>query len=480
MNETYSSNEKEIDLRDLMFYCLKKWRWIAAAMIITALLAGAYKYRSVVLANEQKMEAEKLKEQEGDKEDVIINPNIVYYQNAITKGEEDIKKKDDYLNNSVVMQLDANHLQTGTLSFYLNVEEEDTNTLDALVSAYRAYITDGRLAEQLHEEDTDISKTDLQYLIAFTNRKIDYTLPEESAVFNWPEKNVFQVQLTAPNAELCSTWLRTAETAIIEYSGELQEDISGHELRLLASSLTERMDQNIQTYQTQVLTDYTTAVKNLQTLRNDLETVRSEEGETIVVNETTVMEEPVNVAVKFSVMGALIGAAMAVLFLAISYVMGGKLQNIDAFENEYGMKLLGRISAPDFEKKWFGFLDRFIWKLEEGVFADIPREEQMKIAVSNVKSAISKSENVKKIMLAGTIAEKETADIYNQLKKEIKGIQFSEYRQIVFNALALEEVDTYDAVLFLEKKRISASKLIIQERAQVVSRNVPVLGTVVL
>lgn len=480
MNETYSSNEKEIDLRDLMFYCLKKWRWVVVTMVITALLAGAYKYRSVVLANQQKLEAEKLKEQDGNKEDVIVNPNIVYYQNAIAKGEADMKKKDDYLNNSVVMQLDANRLQTGTLSFYLNVEGGDTNTLDALVTAYRAYITDGRLAEQLHEENTDISKTDLQYLIAFTNGKIDYSLPEESVALNWPEKNVFQVQLTAPNAELCSVWLKTAETAITEYSGELQEDISRHELRLLASSLTERIDQNIQAYQMQILTDYTTAVKNLQTLRNDLETVRSEEGETIVVNETAVMEEPGSSAVRFTVTGLLIGAVMTVFFLAMNYIMGGKLQNTDVFEKEYGMRLLGCISAPDFEKKWFGFLDRFIWKLEEGVFADIPREEQMKIAVSNVKSAISKSENVKKIMLAGTIAEKETADIYNQLKKEIKGIQFSEYRQIVFNALALEEIDTYDAVLFLEKKGISASKLIIQERTQVVSRNVPVLGTVIL
>lgn len=480
MNETYSSNEKEIDLLDLMFYCLKKWRWIAAAMIITALLAGAYKYRSVVLANQQKLEAEKLKEQDGNKEDVIVNPNIVYYQNAITKGEEDIKKKDDYLNNSVVMQLDANRLQTGTLSFYLNVEGGDTNTLDALVTAYRAYITDGRLAEQLHEEDTDISKTDLQYLIAFTNGKIDYSLPEESVALNWPEKNVFQVQLTAPNAELCSVWLKTAETAIAEYSGELQEDISGHELRLLASSLTERIDQNIQAYQTQILTDYTTAVKNLQTLRNDLETVRSEEGETIVVNETAVMEEPRSSAVRFAVIGLLIGAAIAVFFLSINYIMGGKLQNTDTFEKEYGMKLLGCVNASDFKKKWFGFLDRFILRLAEGAFANIPKAEQMKIVVSNVKSAISKSGNVKKIMLAGTIAEKDTIEICNQLKKEMEGIQFSEFKQIVFNAEALEEIVDYDAVLFLEKKDSSVLKLINQERAQVVSRNVPVLGTVVL
>lgn len=480
MNETYSSNEKEIDLRDLMFYCLKKWRWVVVTMVITALLAGAYKYRSVVLANQQKLEAEKLKEPDGNKEDVIVNPNIVYYQNAIAKGEADMKKKDDYLNNSIVMQLDANHLQTGTLSFYLNAEGGNTNTLDALVTAYRAYITDGRLAGQLYEEDTAISKTDLQYLITFTNGKIDYTLPENSTAFNWPEKNVFQVQLTAPNEELCSAWLKIAETAITECSEELQEDISGHELQLLASSLTERVDQNIQAYQTQILTDYTTAVKNLQTLRNDLETVRSEEGETIVVNETAALEEPGSSAVKFAIMGLVLGAGMTVLFLAMSYIMGGKLQNTDTFENEYGMKSLGRISAPDFGKKWFGFLDRFIWKLEEGAFANIPREEQMKIAVSNVKSAIFKNENVKKIMLAGTIAEKDIANFCSLLKKEIEGIQFSEYRQIVFNAAALEEVVDYDAVLFLEKKSSSSSKLITQERTQVVSRNVPVLGAVVL
>ena len=171
---------------------------------------------------------------------------------------------------------------------------------------------------------------------------------------------------------------------------------------------------------------------------------------------------------------------MTVLFLAMSYIMGGKLQNTDTFENEYGMKSLGRISAPDFGKKWFGFLDRFIWKLEEGAFANIPREEQMKIAVSNVKSAIFKNENVKKIMLAGTIAEEDTVDLCFWLKKKTEGIQFSEYRQIVFDSAALEEVVDCDAVLFLEKKGISTSKLINQERAQVVSRNIPVLGTVVL
>ena len=43
MNEYQETYEKEISLMDLMFYCLKKWRWIVSSMLILAELAGGYK-----------------------------------------------------------------------------------------------------------------------------------------------------------------------------------------------------------------------------------------------------------------------------------------------------------------------------------------------------------------------------------------------------------------------------------------------------
>lgn len=46
MNEIQNSNEKEINLLALLFYCLKKWRWIAGAMAAAALLSGGYQYLS--------------------------------------------------------------------------------------------------------------------------------------------------------------------------------------------------------------------------------------------------------------------------------------------------------------------------------------------------------------------------------------------------------------------------------------------------
>ena len=64
MNEYQETYEKEISLIELMFYCLKKWRWIVASMLILAVLAGGYKYQATVKGNALKKEAEALGEEE--------------------------------------------------------------------------------------------------------------------------------------------------------------------------------------------------------------------------------------------------------------------------------------------------------------------------------------------------------------------------------------------------------------------------------
>ena len=46
----------EINLIDLMFYCLKKWRWIVVCMMMFAIAAGAYKYQTTITDNQIKKE----------------------------------------------------------------------------------------------------------------------------------------------------------------------------------------------------------------------------------------------------------------------------------------------------------------------------------------------------------------------------------------------------------------------------------------
>lgn len=203
------------------------------------------------------------------------------------------------------------------------------------------------------------------------------------------------------------------------------------------------------------------------------------EGET--ESEPIVFEDPVSSAVTFAIAGMVGGACLVCLVFCMKYVMSGKLQSENDFQEKFGIPLLGVIRRNVKKKRLFGLIDRWIQRLEEGPYAKIPRKEQIKIAAVNVQSAIHREQERKitRVMLAGSTAGDDIVEICEQLAEEIGEITFSPYRQIVFHASALKKLEYYEGVLFIEKKGESYEKLIRQEIGLAVSRGVKVLGSVV-
>ena len=494
MNEYQEPYEKEISLTELLFFCLKKWRWIVAAMIIVAVLAGAYKYQSTVQSNQTKREAQLLAQEDGEEKEaeVISNPNIEYYNLAIENLQDEMKGLRDYIDSSVIMQLDPYNLPTGNLSFYLNTEGAAETVRNSLISAYEDFVTDGRLASEILGTGREISESELQYLISFESEdrpvmEENYELSDGSsssqiqiAGIGERKPNVFRIQITAEDEENCADYLEAAKQAIEDYSAQLQEQIAAHTVTLMSESQTERIDRDIQTYQNEVLTSYTSTFNQLKNMQTELETVVEEEGETIVVGETVSYESPVREAVKFAVIGLVLGAFLAAFIIVVIYLMSGKLQSTESFQEEFGMPMLGQITKSPAKKRLFGFVDGWLQHLEEGEYADVTYEEQLKIAAANLKTAVAKEEGLKKIMLAGTMAKEEAEAFAASLASELEGITLSSYERIVFQASALEEMDSYDGILFLEKKGASYTKLIKKEKALAAERNICVLGAVVL
>lgn len=161
MNEYQETYEKEISLIELMFYCLKKWRWIVTAMLVMAVLAGGYKYRATVKDNAAKREAELNSDIKGEnqKKEVVTNPNIEYYELAIDNTQQNLDTMKDYIDNSVIMNLDAYHLNTGILSFYIHADNANDAMLGNLMAAYKTFATDGqtgRSAAGCRKQDGDI------------------------------------------------------------------------------------------------------------------------------------------------------------------------------------------------------------------------------------------------------------------------------------------------------------------------------------
>ena len=205
------------------------------------------------------------------------------------------------------------------------------------------------------------------------------------------------------------------------------------------------------------------------------------EGEAEVESEPIVFEDPLSSAVKFGIVGMIGGVCLVCLMFSISYIMSGKLQNESNFQQRFGMPLLGVVRKRETKRKIFGFVDRWICRLEEGPYAKITRNEQIKIAAVNVQSAIHRNseEKIKRVMIAGTVASDDVMEICEWLAEEIEDVTFSPYRQIVFHAAALKKLEYYEGVLFVEKVGESYEKLIEKGKELAVDRNVNILGVII-
>lgn len=484
----------EINLMDLLFYCLERWRWIVTSMLIVAIVLGTYKYQATVASNQlieqsrQGKSEETVIENVEEKETIKGEQSIKSYEQAIEEMEHELEIKEDYMKNSVVMQMDPYHITTGTLSYYV----EDGEYKSGVLAAYKAFISGGRMAEELYELDQSVPVEDLQYLISFTNSKVNaYRIDDSNQTMFSMEAGapVFQVQIRMPDSESGELYLKYTEEIIKKYTAQLQSEVEEHKIVLLSSAQSDMTDLEIQAYQSSMRTEYTTSVKNLHALRTELDTIQNPQqnnqqnpqAATSSLGEDAYMVAPMSAAVEFAVFGLVLGAGLAILVLITLYWLGGKLKNIDSFNIEYGMPMLGVVRTSGNKKRLFGFIDTWIFRLRRGVYAKISFEEQIKITMVNVQTMIKAAEGkIQNIMFAGTIAEGDAEELYMQLTSEIQNVSFSSYKQVVFQSSSLRELEEYDGILFLEKKDVSNSELILQEKKLASDRDVKVLGAIVL
>lgn len=194
-------------------------------------------------------------------------------------------------------------------------------------------------------------------------------------------------------------------------------------------------------------------------------------------SEPIVFENPISSMISFAVIGMSGGICLTCLIFCMSYVMGGKMQSESEVQGKFGMTLLGVVRKNE-TKKIFGFIDRWISRIEEGPYAKIPRKEQIKIAAVNVQAAIHRNHEIKRVMLAGTTTGDDVIEICEGIVENIDDVIFSPYRQIIFHAAALKKLEYYEGILFIEKKGVSCERLIRQEKELAHNRNIKVLGMI--
>ena len=148
--------EQEIDLRDLFFHLLYRWRSILVAALIGAILLGTYQFFNLKLTHEAGKLTKAEKQWEVDLQE--FRDSLRNARNNVKTYTNLIKEKNDYLNESVYMQLDAQNEWYAYQRYYIKVDQAALDALpesvqedpaDRVASAYTATLKSGLDPEEM-------------------------------------------------------------------------------------------------------------------------------------------------------------------------------------------------------------------------------------------------------------------------------------------------------------------------------------------
>ena len=110
--------EQEIDLKDLIFAVLHRWRMIFGAAVVLALLLGGYKaLRTYTGGNDESAVLEAKAQYEKELE--AYNQRVSACEREIANLEEDISRQEEYLENSILMNMSPYDVWEGKTELFV-------------------------------------------------------------------------------------------------------------------------------------------------------------------------------------------------------------------------------------------------------------------------------------------------------------------------------------------------------------------------
>ena len=455
--------EQEIDLKDLMFSVLRKWRPIILIAILFAVLLGAFKTLKGI---NQLNDAEYV-----EKNQTAYDSSLEQYDSTKTRLEREIKNIQDniesqqkYKEDSILMNINPYDEYVASATLYISTDYQimpgmayqNPNSASSLLSAYMSIAQNGEMYNYVLSKMND--KLGLRYLKELVKLEPDY------------DNNMLTITVVADTKKRANEVMKLLMDSIEASHENLNQAIGVHEVNVVDQADSVTVDLELEKTQN----DFST---NMELLDTNLQTKTKEFSE---------LKEPVNSllskrsvlmgAIKYAVLGGVLGGFMMVFFICVAFLMSDKLVNEKEIRRRYGIMVLG-VFAKNGKKKAFAFVDRWLDKLEGTAGSETDEEHTFEVIAANT---LNYAEGVKNILLIGT-ADKETLErLCSGLSGLLPGLSLTVGGNPCGDARTIKETASCDAVIMVEQRDRSMFGTMEQELGLVESLNKKVLGCVVL
>lgn len=485
-NQKMKKSEIDIEIKDLLWELVRKWRVIVIMAIICAVGLAAYQYR----IDMNKTDVVVVKKTQEELEKAMSVQDISEVTGAVNLLNQ-LGEKSAYMDASVLMQINPYEEDAVLLQYVIEAEQAE----EVFAKAYHAYIEDGYLAQTL-AGGMGLEALYVDELISVVEDSTDMY------VYSDTMDESIQMTIENSNADTCITvkicgldesataeMAKNVKTTLNGYSSILSREIGEHQLKLIEETACVLVDNALAELQNRNATAIKTISNNIDKMKNEMTGdqitlytyrvtgVTQSENSTV----TAPLEKVVSISVKHAVIGAIVGVVLACGIILVLYVFSAKLRNSDEIKTLYHAKVLGQVENPQKKKSIFAFVDKFIANVQSGGKKELSYEQAVQMICTNIAIDCKKNEQ-KKVYLTGSILEQIPQQILEDIAKQCKekGIQIVKGDAIAYNAEALEDLELIGTVVFLEKKRTSFYDEIYKEILLCRENGIQVMGIVVV
>lgn len=435
----YNTEEQEIDLKDLMFAVFHKWRPLILVAVICGLLLGGVKG---FMTYKEQSDPEVRKEADltysADLE--LYEKNKDTYEKEIENLRTDIANQQDYLDNSIWINMSPYDVYEARADFYVStgytimpgMTYQNRDYTDTILQAYQSMLTSSAVME-------DIAKkvgTEPRYLQELVTVTIG-TIGTNGNQFS----RLLTIDVNHTSEEKAKEVLDAFLVYIEEMKTQITASIGEHTVSTVSESVSSMVNldlADLQKKQVQKLTDLNDSLQEKQTELDELVEPKKEDSSKRAAAKD---------AVKFGVIGGFGGAFLVAFIVCIAFVMGDKVYSARELKDRYKVKILGKLS----DGKKVDAIDAWLNRLEGRACNGNPETEYGLIA-ANVKNYAG---DRKKLLITGSAA----ADVLERAAEALKA-ELGEFSVIVGNNM-LEDVKTVqvlpecDGVILVEQCGVS-------------------------
>ncbi len=428
---------REINVKYMFVYAFRHWRRILCVGMILAVLLCAYSGLSALDSfNSDKVAYEKALSTY-NKELATYNSQLKSYETQIEGLENNIEKQTEYLEKSLLVNLDYTNKAQANASIFFTVDEavsfnfvnseglvETYDPVDSVITLFYNNIYYGTNWTEIASR----YNTEAKYI----EELVSYELLTDA--------NILSITVSHSQTDVADTILDEVISVATKKAELADSDTVKYTVSISESSAKYVNDKNLLTTQTEAKESIAKASEKLATAKS---------AKNKLVKPTVSLPSPTSSLIKniiiFAVIGFVVGAALVAGIYALIYCLGDRVHSVEEFLESQSGRILGQISIS--RKKCLGKkLDRFIESFV-GAKSCMTDEQKNKLLVYNLKNTVNPQSS---LLLIGS-APSEAMEVIKNIISEESGVSdISVEKDILINADSYSKISDNEIIISVE------------------------------